>query len=43
MFPMPIKTKYGYHLIKVNDIRDAVGTVKVAHIMFKTELKLKRN
>ena len=33
---MPIKTKYGYHLIKVNDRRDAVGTVKVAHIMFKT-------
>ena len=33
---MPVKTKYGYHLIKVNDRRDAVGTVKVAHIMFKT-------
>ena len=33
---MPIKTKYGYHLIKVNNRRDAVGTVKVAHIMFKT-------
>jgi peptidyl-prolyl cis-trans isomerase SurA len=33
---MPIKTKYGYHLIKVNDKRDAVGQVNVAHIMFKT-------
>jgi len=33
---MPVKTKYGYHLIQVNDIRDAVGEVKVAHIMFKT-------
>jgi peptidyl-prolyl cis-trans isomerase SurA len=33
---MPIKTKYGYHLIKVNDRRDAVGNVKIAHIMFKT-------
>jgi peptidyl-prolyl cis-trans isomerase SurA len=33
---MPIKTKYGYHLIKVNHRRDAVGSVKVAHIMFKT-------
>ncbi len=32
----PVKTKYGYHLIKVNDIRDAVGKVSVAHIMFKT-------
>ena len=33
---MPIKTKYGYHLIKVEDKRSAVGKVKVAHIMFKT-------
>ncbi len=33
---MPIKTKYGYHLIQVKDKRNAVGHVKVAHIMFKT-------
>ena len=33
---MPIKTKYGYHLIKVNNRRKASGKVKVAHIMFKT-------
>ena len=33
---MPVRTKYGYHLVKVNDKRDAVGKVKVAHIMFKT-------
>jgi peptidyl-prolyl cis-trans isomerase SurA len=33
---LPTKTKFGYHLIKVNDRRDAVGKVKVAHIMFKT-------
>jgi len=33
---LPVKTKYGYHLIKVDDKRDAVGTVQVAHIMFKT-------
>ena len=33
---MPVETKYGYHLIKVHDIRDAVGQVQVAHIMFKT-------
>jgi len=32
----PVKTKYGYHLIKVNDKRLAVGERKVAHIMFKT-------
>ena len=33
---MPIRTKFGYHLIQVNDKRKAVGNVKVAHIMFKT-------
>ncbi|MEC7646641.1 MAG: peptidylprolyl isomerase, partial [Bacteroidota bacterium] len=33
---MPVKTKYGYHLIQVEDKRNAVGQVKVAHIMFKT-------
>jgi peptidyl-prolyl cis-trans isomerase SurA len=33
---LPIKTKYGYHLIMVNDKREAVGQVKVGHIMFKT-------
>ena len=27
---MPVRTKYGYHLVKVNDKRDAVGKVKVA-------------
>ena len=32
----PVKTKYGYHIIKVNDKRKAVGERKVAHIMFKT-------
>ena len=32
---MPIKTKYGYHIIKVTDKRKAAGNVKVAHIMFK--------
>jgi peptidyl-prolyl cis-trans isomerase SurA len=33
----PVKTKYGFHLIKLNDKRDAVGEVKVSHIMFKTQ------
>ena len=32
----PVRTKYGFHLVKVNDKRKAVGQVKVAHIMFKT-------
>lgn len=30
---MPIRTQFGYHLIKVNDKRPALGKVKVAHIM----------
>ena len=30
-----VKTQYGYHLVKVNDKRLAVGEVKVSHIMFK--------
>ena len=33
---MPIRTKYGYHIVKVNDKRNAVGEVQVAHIMCKT-------
>ncbi len=30
---MPVRTKFGYHLIQVNDIRDNRGEVTVAHIM----------
>ena len=30
-----VRTQYGYHLVKVNDKRSAVGEVKVSHIMFK--------
>ncbi|MDR6966184.1 peptidyl-prolyl cis-trans isomerase SurA [Flavobacterium arsenatis] len=29
----PIRTRFGYHLIKVNDVRDNRGKVTVAHIM----------
>jgi peptidyl-prolyl cis-trans isomerase SurA len=32
---MPVRTKFGYHLIKVVDVRDAQGEIKVAHIMIK--------
>ena len=39
----PIKTKYGYHLIRVNDKRDAFGQVQVAHIMFKTGVGADKN
>jgi len=40
---MPIRTKYGYHIIEVNDKRDAVGEVQVAHIMFKTKQEDKKS
>lgn len=29
----PVRTKFGYHLIKVHDIRENQGEIKVAHIM----------
>ena len=29
----PIRTRFGYHIIKVNDKREAIGQIKVAHIM----------
>jgi peptidyl-prolyl cis-trans isomerase SurA len=32
---MPVRTRFGYHLIKVTDSRAAQGEVKVAHIMAK--------
>lgn len=30
---MPVRTRYGYHVIKVNDIRNNRGDITVAHIM----------
>jgi len=30
---MPVRTPYGYHIIKVADKRPSLGTIKVAHIM----------
>ncbi|NQU85217.1 MAG: peptidylprolyl isomerase [Mariniphaga sp.] len=30
---MPVRSNYGYHLLKVDDKRDAKGEIKVAHIM----------
>jgi peptidyl-prolyl cis-trans isomerase SurA len=33
---MPVRTRFGYHLIKVVDTRPAPGEVKVAHIMVKS-------
>ena len=34
---MPIRTDYGYHLIKVNKITDAMGTIRAAHIFLKVD------
>jgi peptidyl-prolyl cis-trans isomerase SurA len=33
---MPIRTKFGYHLIKIWDRRSSRGKVKIAHILLKT-------
>jgi peptidyl-prolyl cis-trans isomerase SurA len=30
---MPVRSKYGYHLIRVNATRPALGEIKLAHIM----------
>lgn len=32
---MPVRTRFGYHLLKVNDVREAQGEVTVAHILLK--------
>ena len=30
---MPVRTRFGYHIIKINDIRESRGEIKTAHIM----------
>ena len=35
----PFRTKFGYHILKVNDRRDSRGEVKVAHIMISLNPK----
>ena len=34
-FSKPFKTRFGYHILKVNDIRQSKGKVQVAHIMLR--------
>ncbi len=36
---MPFKTQFGYHIVKLNDIRDSKGEVEVAHIMLKGDIE----
>lgn len=39
----PVRTKFGYHLIKVNDVRDNRGEVTVAHIMIMASKEASQN
>jgi peptidyl-prolyl cis-trans isomerase SurA len=39
---MPVRTRFGYHIIKVYDTRKARGEVLVAHIMVKTPAKMSK-
>ncbi|MCB0801664.1 MAG: peptidylprolyl isomerase [Flavobacteriales bacterium] len=37
---MPIRTRFGYHLVKVEDKRPANGSITVAHILISTDPEL---
>lgn len=37
---MPVRTRYGYHIVKVIDRREAHGEVLTAHIMIRTPAKM---
>jgi peptidyl-prolyl cis-trans isomerase SurA len=39
----PIRTRFGYHIIKVNDKRAAQGEIKVAHLMVRANAKAAKN
>ena len=39
----PVKTRFGYHLIKVEDRRKARGEIRVAHILVKSALNDPQN
>ncbi|MBN1145513.1 MAG: peptidylprolyl isomerase [Bacteroidales bacterium] len=35
-FSMPVKSKYGYHIIRVNGRRQALGEIRLAHILIRS-------
>ncbi len=35
----PVRTQYGYHLVKVTDRKDALGTAQVAHIFVRLKVQ----
>jgi peptidyl-prolyl cis-trans isomerase SurA len=39
---MPVRTKFGYHLIMINDIRESRGKMKSAHIMILSNNKMNK-
>jgi peptidyl-prolyl cis-trans isomerase SurA len=38
-FSKPVRTRFGYHIIKVNDIRNNRGEITIAHIMIMADKK----
>lgn len=36
-FSMPVRSKYGYHIIRVNGRRPALGEIKLAHILVRSD------
>ena len=41
-FSQPIKSKYGYHILRVNGNRPALGEIKLAHILIRSSLNDKQ-
>ncbi len=40
-YSQPVRTKYGYHILKVEDRRAARGKVKVAHVLLRADDRMK--
>jgi peptidyl-prolyl cis-trans isomerase SurA len=36
-YSMPVRTRYGYHIIRVNNKRRALGEIKLAHILIRAD------